>query len=279
MNKPFLKAGLVIGLLVASGAALAERSPRPVPADARIRKVVFEKDNVVVLHGVMGISTMVMFGDDEKIATVAMGDSASWQAVPDASKRYLFIKPLERGAVTNMNVVTNRRVYNFILRGGPPSATNAVYKLAFSYPDEEADRQLLNRAKEMAAMPNLQALMSRPSVNLDYSFKGSVINKPDAAFDDGVKTYFRFPNEVPAIFVVKPDGSESLMNYRREGEVIVVDKRAGQWTLRKGDEVTCVFNMRAVEPSEKQTEATPIMAPPAPEPPSTREQPYVESRF
>jgi len=270
---------LLAGLLSGSQGALAERAPSAVPADGRIRKVVFEKDNVVVLHGVMGISTMILFGEDEKIATVAMGDSASWQAVPDASKRYLFIKPLERGAVTNMNVVTNRRVYNFILKGGPPASGNAVYKLAFVYPDEEADKRLLNRAKEMAAAPNLKKLLKRKNLNLDYSFKGSVINKPEVAFDDGVKTYFKFPDEIPAIFVVKPDGSESLVNYRRRGEVIVVDKYAAQFTLRKGDEVTCIFNLHAIDPPQKQIEAAPVMASSPVDSSSTREQPYVQSKF
>ena len=42
------------------------------------------------------------------------------KAVPDQSKHYLFIKPLERDAVTNMNVVTTKRIYNFVLRTGRP---------------------------------------------------------------------------------------------------------------------------------------------------------------
>ena len=103
-----------------AGAANAETAPRALKADERIRSVVFKKDNVVFLEGTMGVSTMIVFDDEETIATVAMGDSLSWQAVPDQSKHYLFIKPLERDAVTNMNVVTNKRIYNFVLRDGPP---------------------------------------------------------------------------------------------------------------------------------------------------------------
>jgi type IV secretion system protein VirB9 len=122
---------LAIGISVYAGVAQAETAPRPAKADARIRTVVFNKDNVVFLAGAMGVSTMIVCDDEETIATVAMGDSLSWQAVPDQSRHYLFIRPLERDAVTNMNVVTTKRIYNFVLRARKPGAPGAIYKLRF----------------------------------------------------------------------------------------------------------------------------------------------------
>ena len=253
----------VIGLLCAP-AANAETAPRPLKTDARIRSVIFEKDNVVFLSGTMGVSTMIVFDDEETIATVAMGDSLSWQAVPDQSKHYLFIKPLEHDAVTNMNVVTTRRIYNFVLRAGRPGGPGAVYKLRFVYPEKDADALLLARAKDMAAMPHLAALKQHPElVNFDYGFKGSVLNKPGVVFDDGTKTYFRFAGDVPGIFLVMPRGAETLINYRREGDVIVVDQVAAQWTLRNGDEATCVFNLHAQKAPAPVKTMTPIDTDPA----------------
>jgi type IV secretion system protein VirB9 len=253
----------VIGLLCAP-TANAETAPRPLKTDARIRSVVFEKDNVVFLSGTMGVSTMIVFDDEETIATVAMGDSVSWQAVPDQSKHYLFIKPLERDAVTNMNVVTTRRIYNFVLRAGRPGGPGAVYKLRFVYPEKDADALLLARAKDMAAMPHLAALKQHPElVNFDYGFKSSVLNKPAVVFDDGTKTYFRFAGDVPGIFLVMSGGAETLINYRREGDVIVVDQVAAPWTLRNGDEATCVFNLRAQKAPAPVKNMTPIDTDPA----------------
>ncbi|SDR63672.1 type IV secretion system protein VirB9 [Rhizobiales bacterium GAS113] len=232
----------------------AEEEPRPAKGDNRIRKVTFQQDNVVPVAGVMGVSTMIVFGEDERIATLALGDSLSWQAVPDQSKRFLFIKPLEREAVTNMTVVTSRRIYNFILKGAPAGSQNQTYKLVFSYPDDDSDKRLLDKAKTMAALPNWSALIARPGVNLEYGYKGSEVLKPEAVFDDGVKTYFKFSGSgtTPAIFQVLPDRSESLVNYRREGDALVVDKIAAQWTLRRGDEATCVFNLTAVPAPERK---------------------------
>jgi type IV secretion system protein VirB9 len=235
---------LLVLTMFAAAPALAEQAPRAVIQDSRIRTVPFQRDNVVVVHGALGVSTMVAFGDDERIETVAIGDSVGWQAVPDQSKRFLFIKPLEPHAVTNMNVVTRKHIYNFLLRAVDNRAS-VVFKVRFTYPDVEEDQRLLALAKAKAAMPNYRALMSRPGTNFDYSYKGQVTAKPDFVFDDGIKTYFRFGGEVPAIFLVKPDRSETLVNYRREGEIIVVDKVAGQFTMRKGDETACVFNLRA----------------------------------
>jgi len=134
--------GIFVAAGLCGGAAQAETAPRALKADERIRTVAFEKDNVVFLAGTMGVSTMIVFDDEETIATVAMGDSLSWQAVPDQSKHYLFIKPLERDAVTNMNVVTTKRIYNFVLRAGRPGGPGAVYKLRFVYPDKEEDARL-----------------------------------------------------------------------------------------------------------------------------------------
>ena len=256
--------GIFVAAGLCGGAAQAETAPRALKADERIRTVAFEKDNVVFLAGTMGVSTMIVFDDEETIATVAMGDSLSWQAVPDQSKHYLFIKPLERDAVTNMNVVTTKRIYNFVLRAGRPGGPGAVYKLRFVYPDKEEDARLLAKAKEMAAMPNLAALKQHPELaNFDYGFKGSVLNKPDTVFDDGTKTYFRFTGDVPGIFLVMPGRAETLINYRREGEIIVVDQVAAQWTLRNGDEATCVFNLHAQPAPASAKEMTPIETDPA----------------
>ena len=46
------------------------------------------------------------------------------------------------------------------------------------------------------------------------------------------------------MFAVDRDRQESVVNFRKEGPYLVVDKVNFQWTLRNGQEVTCVFNRR-----------------------------------
>ena len=244
----------LIGMTAASQLAFAEIAPTPGRQDARIRTVPYQRENVVTVWGTRGISTIVVFGDDEKIETVALGDSLAWQAVPDQSKRYLFIKPLEKDAGTNMTVVTRKRIYSFVLRSGA-GAQRVVFKVRFTYPDDEADARLMAKAQEMAAFPNKRAAENSSVRNFDYSYKGHVTVKPQIVFDDGTKTYFRFAGDVPGIFLVHADGTETLVNYRREGDMVVVDKTAGQWTMRNGDDTACVFNLRATaEPAPVASE-------------------------
>jgi type IV secretion system protein VirB9 len=156
--------------------------------------------------------------------------------------------------VTNMNVVTSKRVYTFMLHGDPPGNTRrAVIKLRFTYPEDIADARLLPKAEEMAAGPNLKtAISNQANLNYQYGYKGNADNKPIAVFDDGVKTFFQFGKgkDSPAIFAVKSDNSETLINYRREGDYVVVDKVGRQWTLRNGSVTTCVFNQKAIADGE-----------------------------
>ena len=59
-----------------------------------------------------------------------------------------------------------------------------------------------------------------------------------------VKTWFRFEGETPAIYIVDADRNESLVNFRTEGPYVVVDRVSRQWTLRNGQNSTCIFNRR-----------------------------------
>ena len=63
-------------------------------------------------------------------------------------------------------------------------------------------------------------------------------------FDDGQATYFAFgPDEdLPAIFAVDPDGGEAVVNSHMRAGYIVVDRLAPGFVLRRGSEVTKVFN-------------------------------------
>ena len=67
---------------------------------------------------------------------------------------------------------------------------------------------------------------------------------PTLIFDDGRFTYLRFPGnqEVPAVFHVLGDGSESVVNARMEGELLVVDRVSRRLMLRAGSAVVGVWN-------------------------------------
>ena len=239
---------LLVGLgLLAAAPALAESAPTPGAADPRIRTVTYSPNNVVAVEASYGTSTMIVLGEGERIETIAVGDSVAWKVEPNKRGNIIFLKPIAPKAMSNMNVVTDARLYSFVLRANDAPARGQVYKIRFRYPDEAASASLRAEAEQLVNDPNRRALNVRKA-NTDYGFKGSPELKPTAAFDDGTKTWFQFAGAVPAIFAVDKDGRESLVNHRREREFIVVDRISRQWTLRQGEAATCIFNLAPSQP-------------------------------
>src|SRR5690606_30719823 len=123
----------------------------------------------------------------------------------------------------------------------PPGARN-VFGVRFIYPEKDLNAALRAEAVYRAAFPNMSKI-DKDRVNIDYSYSGSSKLKPQMIFDDGNKTFFQFGSCVPAIFAVKPHYSETLLNFHKEGEYLVVDGVANQYTLRDGNEWICIFNL------------------------------------
>ncbi|NOV20825.1 conjugal transfer protein [Ensifer adhaerens] len=213
-------------------------------ADPRIRYITFNNNAVVTVPAGLGVSTMIQLGSSEVIETISAGDTASWSIVPKKGSGILFVKPLRENAETNVNIVTNQRVYALLLKGSAAADLRAAFQVRFKYPDEDVNARLLAAAQESAKDPLLKDL--DPSrLNYDYVFRGDTSLKPRVAFDDGTHMYLEFADEIPAIFVVEGKRQESLVNLRTQGKYVVVDKVAGQFTLRAGDKWLCLYNRQA----------------------------------
>ncbi|MCW8281690.1 TrbG/VirB9 family P-type conjugative transfer protein [Agrobacterium sp. InxBP2] len=226
----------------------AELVARPGRLDPRIRSLAYSAEQVFLVTGTYGLVTTILFGADEEITQVVAGDTVSWQILTSADRRSLTLKPMEKDAVTNLSVVTTKRTYSFDLRvNDTKSMQNQTFKLRFTYPEDaglKGTAELWKQAEAAQRNPNIKNIR-RDKVNYDYGFKGSDGAKPLWVFDDGLKTFMKFTGDIPAIFIVDGKRRESLVNYRREADYIVIDKVSRQWTLRFGTESeTCLFNLR-----------------------------------
>ena len=84
--------GLAAGLLLVTATpALAAQTPKPGATDARVRSIDYDPQQVVRVTGVYRTATQILFGDDETILHVAVGDATAWDVA--AEKNILFIKP------------------------------------------------------------------------------------------------------------------------------------------------------------------------------------------
>jgi len=229
------RAALAFAALLALAAAPAGAVvPHPGAGDPRIHEVLYDPAEVVELHGVLGYQLALEFDPAERIENVAIGDALGWQVTPNRKANLLFLKPMANRPDTNMTVVTNLRRYNFQLSVRAHAPKEAIpYSVRFTYPQE---------AVAVVVPPPPPA----PPVdrNHAYSYQGSVKALPLQMFDDGQATYFAFgrDEDLPAIFALEPDGSEAVVNSHMLSGFIVVDRLAPGFVLRRGSEVTKVFN-------------------------------------
>lgn len=235
---------IVVGLLL-SFEATAEKIPRSIATDVRIRQVMYSANEIYEIVGTYGYQTVIEFSDSEEIKLVAIGDSIAWQAVPAGSR--LFLKPVEPDTATNLTITTNKRIYYFNLVSSRNKSRDLLtYTVRFVYNDAGLMNPNSSAAAEVDVGSKPAAVGSKTPTdfNFNYQVSGSKEIPLVRAFDDGQFTYLQLSKtvDVPAVFIVDRDGKESLVNSRVEGDYIVIERIATQFTLRNGSVVTCLFN-------------------------------------
>jgi len=260
LKKSLCVFALSITLLTQSGAVFALQTPRALSTDARIKVVPYQANNVVPIQASNLINTQIIFGDNEAIINYQSGDSAAWSTnVNPYVRNVLNVKPTILGSKTDLDVITvdegaKKRFYRFELSSPSSnhSTKNITYAVQFIYPE-------LAKAKALAALQferqQKQSIMNASKnpndYNWAYSFSGSRSIMPLHVFDDGRFTYLQLrPNQdVPAVFAVSnTKGEESVVNYRRIGSYLVVERIAPQFTLRDGKyAVASLFNTREIK--------------------------------
>jgi len=233
---------LVMGLMmIAAAGASGESTPQGTLLDSRVRTLVFNENQVYKIAAYYGYQTDIELADNEDVRTVAAGDTVGWQIV--SAGQHLFVKPMAPNARTNLSVITTKRTYLFELIGESAShREDMAFLVRFKYP--QTNLVLSSRAGTKG--PNGAAF------NFNYKIKGDKSVRPSRVFDDGLFTFFQFSSarntDLPAVFWVTPDGQESLVNYRMEGQYMVVERVGEKFMLRSGDEKATVTNKFRPDP-------------------------------
>lgn len=232
---------LMAALMGAPLSAMALQEPHAIATDSRIRTVRYSPNEVYQFIGHYGYQSAIELAPDEKILTVSIGDSVAWMINPSGNR--IFLKPIEQNALTNMTVISDKRSYLFELHAEETQDIrdpNMVFSLRFIYPG--ADSESVDFA-QFEAFPDIDKHPEK--YNFNYTVRGANTIEPIRIFDDGEFTYFQFRDknaEIPAFFRVEPDMSESLINFRKRGDYIVVEQVASRFTLRRGPYIICVYN-------------------------------------
>lgn len=237
-----------IGIISSAHAA---REARPMQLDHRVRTIMYQPDAVYKFIGHYGFQSAIQFEEGETIQTISMGDSTAWVLQP--SGNLLFLKPVDRGATTNMTLITSERTYLFELHAQEAANIDddkMTFIMRFMYGVESGGN--IQQLTDTVPLPDIEN--DPEAYNFKYTISGPDVIAPIRIFDDGEFTYFQFREKnsvVPAFFMVDNRGEESLINYRTRGTYIVVERVADRFTLRHGGDIVCVFNESGVSYSPK----------------------------
>ena len=221
--------------LGAASGARAEFLPVPGKLDPRIRTVIYERDQVYRLYGFVGYALDLVFGADEHFEGLSAGDPKA--LIYSAHRNVLTLRPKALAVHTNLTVTTSRHRYYFAYSATdrrPHDGIHVMYAVRFMYPEHSA------RVRGPTAAQRVRTALKRaehaPPVNRDYWFCGSPALRPVAASDNGIETRLTFGarSALPAVFVLNTDGSESLVNFSMHHGVMVIERIAHRFVLRRG---------------------------------------------
>ena len=155
---------------------------------------------------------------------------------------HIVVKPAQPGISTNLLVHTDRRTYNldFTATEGEQYIRGAAFSYNVSdltplFTRNRQDQQQKSLEDELQSGlggVELEGLYTKYKITA----RSKVDWKPEAVFDDGVKTYIRMPSrfsETPAFYILL-DRKETLTNYRVKGRYYVVDRLFDRGYLKIG---------------------------------------------
>ena len=175
---------------------------------------------------------------------VAAGDTVRWvigdtESGTGSTKRvHILVKPTRPDLVTNLVINTDKRTYHVELR-----STEKTYMASVSW--AYAQDQLIALRRQNAAAVAGTAVASGVDINalnFRYKIEGDTPPwRPLRAFDDGRQVFIAFPTgigqgEMPPLWVIGPAGGAELVNYRIQGNHMVVDRLFAAAELRLGGE-------------------------------------------
>ncbi len=166
----------------------------------------------------------------EQVNEIIVGDTARWfiEKGQAGNTVHLFVKPIDAGLETSAIITTDRRVYHLRLIS---SRTDFTPYVGFVYSDEitaysaQRNQEIARQEYQNSTIIDGQSV-DLSNLNFAYTLRGDFSWKPSRVYDDGLKTYIQFPenmgSEMP-ILLVRKNNQDALVNYRVNGQTIVAD--------------------------------------------------------
>jgi len=213
--------------------------------------------------------TSIQLEPGERLISKAAGDTQRWllgntiMGAGAGQRVVILLKPRAPDLHTNITITTSKRIY--FLDAYSHSGDGYQSGISWTYPDDEL------RAMQAQANTITQAqtndIGSGLSINdLNFSYRLSMKQGsrpawfPLQVFDDGQKTYIRFPDslgttDAPPLFILQQGNRADLVNYRVKGNYYIVDRLFDRAELRFGQTPQTIVLITRTGPSHAATAA------------------------
>lgn len=245
------------------GTVNAAAVPQGSNYDTRVQTVNYNPLDVTVIHVAKGIVSRIVLEQGENILAHPTGFDNGYSIT--ARRHILYIKPVTVEGIrpnanewpTNLLIETDKRPsgYLFDLQLTNANDSAAFYQVQFAYPTEDEIKRLSlekQQAEEQAEIERQAAASTCTNWLYDMALgKGSDDIRPNMACDnspdggDSGFTYLRFPRDVPTVFIVNQDGTESRVNSHMDPlrpDVLVIHKISDRFVLRLNPQAITIHN-------------------------------------
>jgi P-type conjugative transfer protein TrbG len=181
----------------------------------------------------MRVTDLVLERGETLVSQPTAGDAARWviSVVPGEAQTHVFVKPLRPGLRTNLTLTTTRRTYFLELSSHGDGTYMAGVE--WQYPGDDAARHQEALAQAERERQGATAVADLQALRFDYRIQvaaGDPSWKPTMVFDDGRKTFIRFPRRItgsasPILLIPRTGTTKDAkyVNYRVKNDLYVVD--------------------------------------------------------
>ena len=173
---------------------------------------------------------------------VAAGDTVRWiigdteSGAGPAKRVHILVKPTRPDLVTNLVINTDRRTYHLELHS---DAKTYMASVSWAYAQDQLIALRQQNAAADAATP-VATGVDLNALNFRYRIEGdNPAWRPLRAFDDGRQVFIEFPSgisqgELPPLWIIGAEGDGQLVNYRVNGNHMIVDRLFAAAELKLG---------------------------------------------
>ena len=185
-----------------------------------------------------------------------LSESQVWEIGAGVSRKngqdvqHFYLKPDMSGLITSLIIITDRRIYNLLLKSFRDCYMPMV---EFEYPNTMPYTIKSDAINGTNKLQNSSNTVDPKYLSFDYKMKYSLFKKPiwlpKRVYDDGRKTYIQLDEKVlhsesPVLF----NKNNDRINYRVDKTLIIIDELIEKVTLKLGNQKVVITKKNYKEP-------------------------------